>query len=328
VAANAAVTAMTNPVLAEVAPEGKLTLVMAQRGALASAAKLAGPALAAALLALFSGPGAMIGALAVCVVSWLMIQSIHWEGKPAAAFSKASLLAFSRRWMTDTFEGVVAFSRVRVDFRLCLVTCGINFGLPAYFAVLVPYQVITAYQLSPSYLGVFDALFCAGMLIGAPRTVTWLNRVCGKVNAIVISVTVVALMVATLGFSSQPVVLGAAQFIGGCFMLAVFTNVVTLRALATPKEYRARLMTAAVFLTSMSMAPGIALCTWLLHAFGSQVAIVTMAGIIVVSVIAIYFIPQAVEVLTLSEEEAKGAYLRLYPDAFPGVSQSAPHVQS
>jgi DHA3 family macrolide efflux protein-like MFS transporter len=318
--ANASVVAMINPVLAEFAPEGKLTLVMAQRGALASAAKLAGPALAATLLALFGGPGAMIGALAVCVVSWLMIQFIHWDGEPAAASSKTSLLAFSRRWMTDTFDGVVAFSRVRVDFRLCLVTCGINLGLPAYFAVLVPYQVITVYKLSPSYLGVFDVLFCAGMMIGGMRTVTWLNHVCGKVNAIVVSVTIVALMVATIGFSSHPVVLGASLFIGGCFMLAIFANVSTLRALATPKEYRARLMTASAFLTSMSMGPGIALCTWLLSVFGSQVAILAMAGIIFVSVIAIYFIPRAVEVLTLSEEEAKGAYLRLYPNAFPGVA--------
>lgn len=318
--ANGLTMAMNNPLLAEMAPEGKLTEVLAQRGSLASAAKLVGPTLAAALLAATSGAGAMLAALALCVTGSFMVGMVHPDGKAIAREENAAefggIMRFGAQWLKDSVAGVVAFSRVRVDFLLCLVTCGVNVGLPAYFAVLVPYQVITTYKLPASYLGVFDAFFCAGMMLGGMKTVGWLNGRVGKINAIVISVAVLSLMVLSIGFSSEPAVLALSQFLGGCFMLSIFVNIGALRALATPKTYRARVMTSAAFLTSMSMGPGIALCTWILHSFGSHAAVLAMAGIILLSVLAIYLIPNAVSVLSLSEDEAKGAYARLYPHAF------------
>lgn len=310
--------AMNNPVLAEMAPEGRLAEVMAQRGALVSAAKLAAPALAAAMLAVGGGSGAMATALLLCgagAAALWCVKVAASEGSSSGADSQ-SAIGFVKSWGADAVRGVVAFSKVRVDFLLCLMTCGVNLALPAYFAVLLPYYVVTVYGLPASYLGIFDAAFCAGMLVGGMKTVGWLNARVGKVNAIFLSVMALAVMVVSITVSNNPWMLGAAHFVGGCFILSIFANVGSLRALATPKAYRARMMSSAGFLTSLSMAPGIALCTWVVHAFGAEVGAFVLTGIIVGSVLSIKVIPNAARLLGLSEEEAKEAYERLYPKAF------------
>lgn len=316
--ASGCVGAMNNPVLAEVAPEGRLAEVLAQRGALVSAAKLAAPAIAASMLAAGGGSGAMAVALLMCSLGAAALCRVKVDGDKSKADGDGSksAIAFVRNWAKDAVRGVVAFSKVRVDFLLCLMTCSVNMALPAYFTVLLPYYVVTVYDLPASYLGIFDAAFCAGMMVGGMKTVGWLNVRVGKVNAIFVSVLALAVMVVSITLSKSPWLLGAAQFLGGCFMLSIYANVGSLRALATPKAYRARVMSSASFLTSISMVPGIALCTWIVHNFGANAGAFVMTGIIVVSVLSIKLIPDATRLLGLSEGEAQGAYERLYPKAF------------
>jgi DHA3 family macrolide efflux protein-like MFS transporter len=317
---NALITGMNNPALAEVAPEGKLAEVMAQRGSLASVAKLIAPALAAMLLGAVSGAGAMFVTLFFSGAGLAMLIFVprSKEEGTTGLTGRKSILGFTGTWLRDSIVGLRAFSLIRTDFFLCLVTCGINLGLPAYFVVLIPYYVVNIYKLPPSYLGIFDALFCLGMTCGGMATVGWLNKRVGKVNAITVSISVLTLMVVSIAFVRQPILFGAIQFIGGCFMLSIFANVGSLRALATPKAYRARIMSAASFMTSLSMGPGIALCTWVTHQYGGTTGVFSMACIIALSTAGIYLIPRARSFLAMSEESVRGAYEVVYPKAFQG----------
>ncbi|VWB72127.1 MFS transporter [Burkholderia lata] len=309
-----AIEPLTNVAIASVAPTGQVTQVMAQRGALASGAKLLGPLLAGAMVSLFGAPGTLLAAAVFAGASCLIFVPLR--GDNAHRAEQRGAMPFLSSWMRKTVAGIRTFYHVKVDFYFCVMTCMANFALPAFFLVALPYLIIHVLKLPASTLGILDGFFCAGMFVGGMRMVSWLNRRIGKQHAVSLSMLLLAAMIFSFTLTRQPVVMGSALFIGGMFMMTIFVNIGGLRAVATPKHYRARMFAIASFLVSLSIAPGIAFVTFTTQRAGIDVSLGSIAGICMLSATAIYLIPNARKVLEMTERDAENAYQRLYPSAF------------
>ncbi|AOJ81985.1 hypothetical protein WS86_16100 [Burkholderia savannae] len=309
-----AIEPLTNVAIASIAPAGQVTRVMAQRGALASGTKLLGPLMAGAMVSVFGAAGTLLASAAFAGTSCLIFVPLRIDDDNRA--EQPGAMSFLSSWARKTAAGLRTFYQVKVDFYFCVMTCMANFALPAFFLVALPYLVIQVLNFPASMLGIFDGIFCAGMFVGGMRVVMWLNRAVGKQHAVFLSMAALAAMIFSFTVTRQPVVMSGALFIGGMFMMTIFVNIGGLRAVATPKHYRTRMFATASFLVSLSITPGIAFVTFATQRAGIDAALGSIAGICIVSAVAIYFIPNSRKVLEMTERDAENAYQRLYPAAF------------
>ncbi|WP_265653988.1 MFS transporter [Verminephrobacter aporrectodeae] len=302
--------------VASLVPTHWVTKAMGLRGAVSSATSVIGPVFAGIALAVLGADGGVLSSASLLFLTGLFLMGVGNGADTRLSGETLSSAAFISTWVQQTVGSLRIFVRLRADFYLCLVTCAVNFVLPALFSIVIPFLVIHVYRLPPSLIGLFDFFFALGMVVGGCLVVGWTNRTFGKRNAIGIGLASTAIPHFFLALSSNVVLSSVGMFLAGLGMLNLFTNGSGLRATATPPEFRSRVFSAASFLVAVSIAPGMWVISALLPVLGPHVLLLCTGTATVCAAALVYAVPDLQTLMKLSEDDSAGAYARLYPAAF------------
>lgn len=308
---------LANALIPSLVGSSNVTRAMGQRGSLSSALSLLGPVLGGAALATAGAPASIVlaGGLTLVCLLLLLTVDVPVQAKTLQQLSGGTR-GFLRDWGKETWAGLRVFVQLKADFWLCMISCAINLVLPAFFSVVIPYLVVKVHQLPQQFIGVFDVCFAAGMLLGGLKLVHLSNAAFGKRASISIGLACLSLPQFMFAISSNVYINAAAMFLGGCGMLNLFTNISSLRAVATPIEFRSRIFGSASFLVAISMPPGIWTVSRVLDSWGHTTLLYGSGALILVSAGCVYLVPDLSRLMSLSEKECENAYRRFYPKAF------------
>ncbi|MFP4636767.1 MAG: MFS transporter [Nitriliruptoraceae bacterium] len=142
---------------------------------------------------------------------------------------------------TDIAEGLRFLWRHQLLRTLAVMTGAYNFAANAVFAIFVLYAVgaDSAMRLAEPAYGVLLTSLAAGSLVGsvlADRIERWL----GRSRCLIVSIVGAALPLGMPGVTAQPVLIGAALFLGGIAIVLFNVIAVSLRQTVTPDRLLGR----------------------------------------------------------------------------------------
>ncbi|MGY5957690.1 MFS transporter [Kosakonia sp. BK9b] len=298
--------------------EGEVSRAIASRSAINSVIALSAPLLVASLVGLFSASVALYVAVVLQGFSCLAFALLMKSAMPAHPAHK------SASWLSKTREGFRAIYHVKSERYIALISALINFTLFPFFSVAVPYWIITQLHLSPWYLGAFECSFALGLLSGSLYFNRVLSTGMGRFGTVIVGfvclggsvmgIVVVANMTASI----------ALAFFSGLAFIFINVNLSTLRSIATPGHYRARMAAMAAFLSSLANPFGVIIAGWYLHWLGVTLFAVACGVVVMLMALVLLWSSHLKKALSLDEREMKGYYQKTYPEAFRERGEKRP----
>ncbi len=321
------VTALREPTSAALTPmlvqPAELARVQSLRATINAFAPIAGPILAGGLLAAVGTHAAAASAaamMALALAGWLALQRLR-RGLPAPR--AAARLGWAD-WRTKTAAGFRAVLRNRCERNIAVATALVNCGVFGFGAVVVPVWVSQTLQRGPQVAAAIEMAFGLGMLAGSLALARRVNARWGRWRALAGSVALMAGSLALVWALPNEWVAGAALFAVGAGLTVFFINATTLRAVACPQRFRARLA-AGVAVLSCGLHPFvIPALGHLMQQHGTRGAIGLCAAFVAAAALVLLRNRDARALLAEPDEQIVGRYERLYPQAFEEAVAAAP----
>lgn len=194
----------------------------------------------------------------------------------------------------DIAEGL-RFLRGNTLLRtLAVMVGGFNFASSAVFTVFVLYAVgpHSAMRLTDPGYGVLLTASALGSVLG-----TFLSepaeRLLGRSRALTLTIVGSLLTVATPAFTTNPVVIGAAFFVGGITVSIWNVITVSLRQRVTPQHLLGRLNSAYRLLAWGTMPLGAAAAGVIAQLFGIPAVFLSMGTLVLCLVIGMFWVTDA-----------------------------------
>jgi len=310
-----AVIAVREPTIMGLIPdlvgEGYVSKAISRRSAINSVIMLTGPVIAATLISFVSIGFALFTAALLQSSSALTFLRLMGKGSLTA-----SAICEHESWFSKTRGGFTAMYRVKPELHIAIISALINFTMFPFFSVTIPYWISTELHLSASYLGAYEFSFALGLLTGSLYLNTLLQSCIGRFWNVVTGFLLLGCSV--IGTVLAPTIylsIGLAFFSGLAFIF-INVNLSTLRATATPGNYRTRMSAMAAFLSSLANPFGVIIAGWYMHWLG-VIPFAVLSGIAVILVAPILLWSWHLKnALSLEEVEMQGYYAKTYPDAF------------
>ena len=308
VLAGALVMPATNSIVTELVPAAGLSQALGLQQTAQASGRLAGPAIAGALLAAAgTAPTLGLGALLLLAAA-LLATRLPRPDRAASARPRG-------RWTDEVRVGL------RVNWAIPIergwVICnfiGAVFMVPCV-AMLAPLKV-QSLGLSAAWLGWCEAGLSLGLLVGSLGPATWWARVQGRFGARVGGSALMGLALALAGLTSDRHVLVACFAVVG--VCAATTTLVgkTHRMLARPLAYRARMSAAAIMTVQVSQTLGPAIAGVALTHWSVRVVYVVFGLLSAASALGFFLVPGFREFMALEHAEVDDWYGRMYPKIF------------
>ncbi|MFG2309347.1 MFS transporter [Streptomyces sp. NPDC048566] len=312
-------------------PVALVETAMRRRGGVMALSSVLGPIVAAVLLGLAgTGPTLAINTIAVAV-SCLLVATVSATspettggGAPPGRGGRTSLAT----WYRGTVDGWRAVHRIRSEFHLALLALAVNLALYPVFAVLLPALTRRAFPDATWLMGVAEAAFGVGLLLGSTGPVarrtrgtrTRFTTVTAGFTATGLSILAAGLAAARLTGRPGPLaaVLAACFLVGGVGLVTVTVTTSTVRVLATPAGMRNRVTAGVTFLSGLAIPLGNLLGGSLAERLWEGPAMAALGLAVLAATAAGATSRDLRTVLTLPDDAVPDAYGRLYPLAFPG----------
>lgn len=127
-----------------------------------------------------------------------------------------------------------------VERLMVAISALANFVITPIISYIIPYKVTEQFRLTAMHMGISEAVFGLGMIVGSVGLLTRLNGVVGKKFATVISVFLVVLGVLVSVMSDKFYQLCVAMFVVGTGVIMFNVNTTAIRCSATPEFIRGK----------------------------------------------------------------------------------------
>ncbi|MFF8863990.1 MFS transporter [Streptomyces sp. NPDC015139] len=316
-------------VVRSLVPVPLVETAMRRRGSVMALASVLGPIVASVLLG-FVGTGATLAINTAAVAgSFLLMTGASAtadapDDAPGAERTKQPPLS---TWYRSTLDGWQAIYRIRSEFQLAMLALAVNLALFPVFAVLLPALTRRSFPDDTWLIGVAEAAFGVGLLLGSTGPVA--RRTRGRTTRFttvmagftITGLSILAGGIAAASITDHPVVLAAALavsfLIGGVGLIMITVTNSTVRVLATPAGMRNRVTASVAFLSGLAIPIGNLLGGFLAEHLGEGPGMAVLGAAILAATAVGAFSPDLRTVLTLPDDGIPDAYARLYPHAFP-----------
>lgn len=315
-----AVTSVREPTIMGLIPdmvaEGEVTKAISSRSALNSIIMMIGPIFATALISVFSINAALFTATGLLILSCIAFFCLYTKQKEQLIDNEVKHIKDSYSWFSKTKGGFRAIYRVKSEFHIALISTMINFTMFPFFSVTIPYWISNVLKLPATFLGAFEVSFGLGLIAGSMYFNKLILDLFGRLYNVVSGFLLLGgSVVAIMSVNNIYLSIIFAFFCGLAFIF-INVNLTTLRATATPHNYRTRMSAMAVFMSSLANPFGIIIAGWFISNIGvenfalaSGVAVLFIAPLIMCST-------DVKKALSLNELDMKGYYEKKYPEAF------------
>ncbi|MFB7517256.1 MFS transporter [Streptomyces sp. NPDC056144] len=290
------------------------------RSAMMSLSSFAGPVAAGALIGPLGFSAVLALACAVVAVCAVLVAVLRLPEAPSVRDRAAA------PWAADALAGFRAIRRVVPEWRLALLAMAVDFALFPVFAVVIPALVASHYPSGTWILSVVESAFAVGMILGSAFVVRRVNEALGRNRTVPLGFAALgAGFVGTgaavgLAGTDAPVAFTVSasllMAVSGAGLCMVTVNTGTVRLLATPSEFRNRMVAAASFLSGIVMPLGSLASGLIARTSGEWLALVALGGVICLCAALAAADRAVTRFLGMPDEDLDDAYLRAYPGAF------------
>ncbi|MEG9883335.1 MAG: MFS transporter [Hyphomicrobiales bacterium] len=208
----------------------------------------------------------------------------------------------------------------KIKTELCgsIISVVFNRVFNPFLILILPVLIMGHYKMTAFQVGLLQATFAAGVLLGGGFVVERVNALIGMRNAIALGGALIAVAILAYALTPTPffALYGLYQFVAGMGLALFNVNVTTIRCLATPSPYRTKMESAFLLICMSSIPAGL----WLFgHVLvrGSLFMALSLCGVILF--LAALAVPHLSKLAVMGQDELDGAYRRFYPDAFAGL---------
>lgn len=304
-------------ILPRIAPPELVQVLIPKRSAMVSATQIVGPVLGGVAVAGIGVLGALAASVALFAgasASYFLLPSrlrVMLQAKQASIGQSL----FEKVVLTP-LRDLQRLVTVRTEFGIALVCFVINGFLPAFFTISVPILIKDELHLGASAIGLLDAAFGIGVLVGGGLIGKWVADRIGRLQAMTAGVVVCGASLIGASVQSNVILIAATLALGGIGLMCLNISISTLRSLAVPKSHMSRFFGATGFVTALSIPAGNMTVSMITVHSGVSVAMWVQGFAILLCAAVVPFIPGLRKVSGLTATEAENYYARVYPDAF------------
>jgi MFS family permease len=212
--------------------------------------------------------------------------------------------------------GVRAVVLTRSERKLAIVVALTNAGLFPFFAVVLPLWVVKGLGASAGTMAMIEIAFGIGILGGSVLLTGRLNNVLGRFIALVTGNGLLGAGIFMAAFCSNIYLLALCFAVSGAGFAVFNINASTLRAAATPPEFRSRMAAGVAFLSSCLNPLATQGIGFFIEGFNIEISVAICGILILISTALLLKNIDARSLLTRPNEEIVGIYATLYPRAF------------
>lgn len=172
---SSAIVGVRDPLQASIIPlfanDDKVSLAFRTKSVMSSFSILLGPVLASGLIYGFGITFAFAADFFAILIAGSLIATIpshlgvNGEDEKTSGASGFSMI----------YSGFKVVYGVKVEFYLAIIAMLINFALFPFFTILIPLYVKDVIQYPVTYIGLLDASFGLGILVGSYKIIGWLS---------------------------------------------------------------------------------------------------------------------------------------------------------
>ncbi|MET3436056.1 MFS transporter [Sphingomonas sp. 1185] len=298
---------LINVAATEMLPAAALPRALQQQKLVQSAAQLAGPVVA----------GAVLAASGVAAVLWVQ----------AGLTALASILMIGGRkqtpsrvhtdtWLTDVYVGIRAKWRIPLERNWTAISFMVAIFLVPCVGLLLPLK-IRELGLGGSWFAAAEAAMSAGLLSGAVIGAS--NRIVEKIGRyrlrLIATMSLGPAFVLT-GLSERPALLLVSLGLAGVFNSLVVMMGYSRRIIATPASFRTRMTSTSTVLTQVASIIGPAIAGFAILLSSTSWIYITFGFLITVVNIGYCWTPGLKTFLDASDADVDEWYGKFYPHAF------------
>ncbi len=258
---------------------------------------------------------ALAAAALVCQLCVRHSRADDLSGTTFAAVAPRPALTL-RTWFAKTIDGVRALWQTKAERMVALASGLINVGIFPLTAIVLPVWVMRNLGGSPVIIATVEASLLLGATAGSSFVTARLSQWLGQYRTLHVATALMGVSTVAAAAATHWLAVVPLMFLCGVgfAVYAVITS--TLRAAATPANFRAR-MAGGVGFISCALHPFTSgLFGFVLDGLGAPAAVAICGVIMAAAGGVLFFNRDAKTILARRTEDISEAYAAMYPAAF------------
>lgn len=304
-------------IVADLVPAKFYSKALSQEKAIMYCGSIFGWVFGGLIVSFFSIGGAfLIDAFSFFIAGYLSIQ-IEAITKAKISNELQNLNYSIKKWKEDFLQGIMTIRQIPMELRLGGLVAAMNL-FTSFIIVALPVLVKDVKGMPPWFLGLMEAMFSVGSVIGALFVHRISERFFDRKNDIMVLAGLVMLAFGLMGLAINlsfmwPLLM---MFICGLGVMIVNIPIMSNMAMATPNEYRSRFSTVKSFMYEVTTPISVTLSGVLIGIVGVKWTLI-LSGVMLLPMIPLMIkIPLFSELMRLTSEKADNFYRTNYPKVF------------
>jgi MFS family permease len=313
---SSAIVGVRDPLQASIIPlfanDDKVSLAFRTKSVMSSFSILLGPVLASGLIYGFGITFAFAADFFAILIAGSLIATIpshlgvNGEDEKTSGASGFSMI----------YSGFKVVYGVKVEFYLAIIAMLINFALFPFFTILIPLYVKDVIQYPVTYIGLLDASFGLGILVGSYKIISWLSDRVPRDMCVSAGFALLGCNLLVVGTVSSSFIVPVAFFCGGVGLMLINIPTSAVRLLATPKFHRNRVFATVSFLSAAASPLGSFAMNTLIAYLGVELTITLLGIMVLLLSLLVFLVPDFKTFMRSQDTQLNDAYLEKYPEAF------------
>ncbi|WP_339502897.1 MFS transporter [Pseudomonas silesiensis] len=313
---SSAIVGVRDPLQASIIPlfanDDKVSLAFRTKSVMSSFSILLGPVLASGLIYGFGITFAFAADFFAILIAGSLIATIpshlgvNGEDEKTSGASGFSMI----------YSGFKVVYGVKVEFYLAIIAMLINFALFPFFTILIPLYVKDVIQYPVTYIGLLDASFGLGILVGSYKIIGWLSDRVPRDMCVSAGFALLGCNLLVVGTVSSSFIVPVAFFCGGVGLMLINIPTSAVRLLATPKLHRNRVFATVSFLSAAASPLGSFAMNTLIAYLGVELTITLLGIMVLLLSLLVFLVPDFKTFMRSQDTQLNDAYLEKYPEAF------------
>ncbi|MDQ0121788.1 MFS family permease [Pseudomonas lini] len=313
---SSAIVGVRDPLQASIIPlfanDDKVSLAFRTKSVMSSFSILLGPVLASGLIYGVGITFAFAADFFAILIAGLLIATIPSHIGVTGEDEKTSgASGFSMIY--SSFKVVYG---VKVEFYLAIIAMLINFALFPFFTILIPLYVKDVIQYPVTYIGLLDASFGLGILVGSYKIIGWLSDRVPRDMCVSAGFALLGCNLLVVGTVSSSFIVPVAFFCGGVGLMLINIPTSAVRLLATPKLHRNRVFATVSFLSAAASPLGSFAMNSLIAYLGVALTVTLLGVMVLLLSLLVFLVPDFKTFMRSQDTQLNDAYLEKYPEAF------------
>ncbi|MBI6547596.1 MFS transporter [Xenorhabdus lircayensis] len=292
-------------ILPEISNKNKLESAFKYRGIVNSVNIILGPAISGIIIHYLKIDGALI------FISLMSLSSII-----GFYFIKNQQKEKPLQHHKSNIKSIKIITKNPTETSLVIVSSFFNFTIVPLVTYITPLIILNEFKLSALHVGIAEATFGLGMMIGSVIVIKIINKIFCKAHSAFIAAFTISVCITGISTATSLIGLCSYMLISGIGVVIYNINTTSIRCLATPETHRNTMESKFLAICIMSIPLGMVSATYIIESYDIRILLLIFSALMGLMSFLVLFSPRYVEISKMSESQLDGHYGKIYPDAY------------